>query len=52
MVGGGSGHKYLWLLNRHETIKRSLYEQLREKAESMGYNLNALVISGKIVDDE
>jgi apolipoprotein D and lipocalin family protein len=45
---GQPGRKYLWILSRTPTLERTTFDMLKATAESMGYDLEPLVISGKI----
>lgn len=47
MVGQPS-RKYLWILSRKPSLDKETFENLKAKAESMGYDLSTLIISGKI----
>lgn len=45
---GQPGRKYLWILSREPSLDRSTFESLKARAVAMGYDLNALIVSGKV----
>ena len=45
---GQPGRKYLWILSRTPTMDKATFEALKARATAMGYDLSALVVSGKI----
>lgn len=47
-VVGQPGRKYLWILSRSPSLDKETFENLKAKAESMGYDLSTLIVSGKV----
>lgn len=47
-VVGEPGRDYLWILSREPSMEQALFEQLKARAESMGYDLNALIQSAPL----
>nr|WP_298130369.1 lipocalin family protein [uncultured Pseudoxanthomonas sp.] len=45
---GEPGRDYLWILSREPTMDRALFEQLKAKAEAMGYDLAPLVMAAPL----
>jgi Bacterial lipocalin len=45
---GEPGRDYLWILSREPTMDRVLFEQLKAKAEAMGYDLESLVMAAPL----
>ena len=45
---GEPGRDYLWILSREPTMDRALFEQLKAKAEAMGYDLEPLVMAAPL----
>ncbi|MCD7097174.1 lipocalin family protein [Stenotrophomonas sp. MMGLT7] len=47
-VVGDPKRKYLWILSRSPSMDRALFGQLRQRAEAMGYDLDALIVSAPV----
>ena len=47
---GEPDRKYLWILSRLPEMDRARFEQLKEKAETMGYDLGPLRLMAPIRD--
>lgn len=45
---GEPGRDYLWILSRTPEMERARFEALKAQAEAMGYDLEALVVSGPV----
>ena len=45
---GEPGRDYLWILSREPSMDRALFEQLKSKAEGMGYDLSPLVMAAPL----
>ena len=45
---GEPGRDYLWILSREPSMDRALFEQLKAKAEGMGYDLAPLVMAAPL----
>ena len=45
---GEPGRDYLWILSREPSMDRALFEQLKAKAEGMGYDLSPLVMAAPL----
>ena len=45
---GEPDRKYLWILSREPTMYRAQFEQLKAKAEAMGYDLKPLVMAAPL----
>ena len=44
LVGDPSG-QYLWILSRSTSLSHHILDKLKDKAKSMGYDLNDLIIN-------
>ncbi len=44
-VVGDPKRKYLWILSRSPSMDGALFEQLKRRAEAMGYDLGPLIVS-------
>ncbi|HIE1101633.1 MULTISPECIES: lipocalin family protein [Stenotrophomonas] len=47
---GEPGRKYLWILSREPEMDRARFEQLKDKAEAMGYDLGPLRVMAPLRD--
>lgn len=47
---GEPGHKYLWILSRPPEMDRNVFNQLKAKAEAMGYDLAPLRVMAPLRD--
>ena len=45
---GEPGRDYLWILSREPSMDRALFEQLKAKAEGMGYDLSPLAMAAPL----
>ena len=45
---GEPDRKYLWILSREPTMYRAQFEQLKAKAEAMGYDLKPLIMAAPL----
>lgn len=45
---GQHGRKYLWILSREPSLDRRTFESLKSRAVAMGYDLDALIMSGTV----
>ena len=45
---GEPDRKYLWILSREPTMDRTQFEQLKAKAEAMGYDLSPLIVAAPL----
>lgn len=45
---GQPGRKYLWILSREPSLNRATFDMLKSRAVAMGYDLNPLILSGKV----
>lgn len=45
---GEPGREYLWILSRDPVMDQELFDRLKARAESMGYELDDLLISGTV----
>lgn len=43
-VVGEPGREYFWILSRTPTMDRALFEQIKTRAEAMGYDLKPLLV--------
>jgi apolipoprotein D and lipocalin family protein len=49
-IVGEPGREYLWILARTPQIPRERLEELKSRAEAMGYALDELIVGGTTVD--
>ena len=47
-VVGEPGRDYLWILSREPGMDRELFEQIKTRAEAMGYDLGPLIQSAPL----
>lgn len=47
-VVGSPNRKYLWILSRTPTMEKALFEQIKARAEKMGYDLKPLVMAAPL----
>jgi apolipoprotein D and lipocalin family protein len=47
-VVGGPGRKYMWVLSRSPSMKRTLFEQIRERARERHYPVDKLVMAAPL----
>lgn len=47
-VVGSPNRKYLWILSRMPTMERALFEQIKARARTMGYDLEPLVMAAPL----
>lgn len=47
-VVGSPNRKYLWILSRTPTMERALFEQIKARAEKMGFDLEPLVMAAPL----
>ncbi len=47
-VVGGPSRKYMWVLSRTPTMPTALFDQIKARAISRGYDLDALVVSASL----
>lgn len=47
-VVGSPNRKYLWILSRTPTMDKALFEQIKARAEKMGYDLKPLVMAAPL----
>ena len=47
-VVGEPDRKYLWILSREPSMERAQFEQLKAKAEAMGYDLAPLIMAAPL----
>ena len=45
---GEPDREYLWILSREPTMDRALFDQLKAKAEAMGYDLSPLIVAAPL----
>lgn len=45
---GEPDRKYLWILSREPSMDRTQFEQLKAKAEAMGYDLSPLIVAAPL----
>lgn len=47
-VVGSPNRKYLWILSRTPTMEKALFEQIKARAEKMGYDLKPMVMAAPL----
>lgn len=47
-VVGEPDRDYLWILSREPSMDRTQFEQLKAKAEAMGYDLSPLIVAAPL----
>ena len=47
-VVGSPNRKYLWILSRTPAMERALFEQIKARAEAMGFDLEPLVMAAPL----
>ncbi|MEP7185196.1 MAG: lipocalin family protein [Rhodanobacter sp.] len=47
-VVGGPSRKYMWVLSRHPSMERVLFEQIRERARQRRYPVDKLVMAAPL----
>ncbi len=47
-VVGDPGRDYLWVLSRDPVMDTTLLEQIKERAQGMGFQLDPLIVSGSL----
>ncbi len=48
-VVGSPNRKYLWVLSRTPTMEKALFEQIKARAEKMGFDLKPLVMAAPLI---
>ena len=49
-VVAGSNYKYLWILSRNKKIDKTLYQEILNKIQEMGFDINKLIYPIQIDD--
>jgi apolipoprotein D and lipocalin family protein len=47
-VVGGPSRKYMWVLSRSPSMSRSVFDQIRQRAQQRGYSVNHLVMAAPL----